>query len=486
MIVALLFAAAIAISLGWYLKLASNAVTLANRSFYFNAAQDLADAGLEHALWSLNNAKAYTYPSNFTTGGFSSWVSHNNQYRATFPATGSYYALSGGARGQVKVYVNSDSDISINSNAAVDWPGIYPYRYAVVKGIITLSDGSTISKTAIAFVQQRSLSGGGMISRRGIDFNGNVVVDSWISHSDDSNPSNDVAYNNHAGANYNQRANATIASPALVTLQNADVYGKASIGTDDPSGITVGANGRLRSTIPGATGIDSSLLTFDFSASFPDAPIATGSAIAAVTGSVNLTTGSYSTSSVNLSGGGASIVIGTAGATPTYANVSLVVSGDVALSGNSKIVVNPGSTLTLYVGGDFTMTGTSGIENGGPDPGGGSDAYANMNMPKSFTAYGTRTAAQIDSGSSMQTWSIKGTSYLSTVIFAPNANISVNGTGDTLGSIVGNTVHMVGSGNFHQDESLSNIRNSGVWELVKWRELTTQAERDAYTAEMNF
>ena len=86
----------------------------------------------------------------------------------------------------------------------------------------------------------------------------------------------------------------------------------------------------------------------------------------------------------------------------------------------------------------------------------------------------------------MQDWKVRGTSYLSCVIFAPNANVEVNGTGDTYGSLVGNRVDMVGSGAFHQDESLENRRISGLWKLLKWRELHTAADRLTYASELAF
>ncbi|MEO7597798.1 MAG: hypothetical protein ABIV50_02615 [Opitutus sp.] len=460
MIVALIFAAIISIALGTYLRLALHSVKIANRSFYLNEAQDLTDSGLEHALWSLNNEVTYTSPSNWTTGGFTARSGFANQYQGTFPSSGTYYSLSGGVKGQVKVWVD-------NSGAV---------PHAVSKSIVTLGDGSTLIKMVETFCQQRSFSNGGMVARNGIDFNGNVMIDSWISYDDDGSTLNDVPYSNAV-----RRTEAHIASPSLITVQNADVFGYASIGTDDNTGISVGATGKLAGSFGAGNGIDSSRITYDFTASFPDVtPVPTGgSSLGTINSTTTLTTGTYQAAAINLSGGGKTLEIGTGGATPTIATVTLVVSGNVGLSGNVAIIINPGSKLTLYVGGDMTATGAAAIQNGG-------STVATMDMPSSFTLLGTRTAAQIAGGMSMQTWDIKGTSYLSCATFAPNANISVNGTGDTFGSVVGNAVHMVGSGNFHQDESLSNVRTTGLWELTKWRELTLAADRGTYSTELGF
>ena len=149
----------------------------------------------------------------------------------------------------------------------------------------------------------------------------------------------------------------------------------------------------------------------------------------------------------------------------------------IDLSGNAKIEIYPGSSLTIYTAGNVDITGGAGIQNG---------TTTTPSNPVNFTLLGTRTEAQIVAGSSMQILNVKGTSYLSCVIFAPNGNVTVNGTGDTYGSVVGNRVDMVGSGNFHQDLSLANNRTSGIWKMLKWRELSTQGDRSTYAGELAF
>ena len=54
LIVAALFAAIIAVALGSYMVLSSTSLKLANRSFYSNAALNLAETGIEEAMWSFN------------------------------------------------------------------------------------------------------------------------------------------------------------------------------------------------------------------------------------------------------------------------------------------------------------------------------------------------------------------------------------------------------------------------------------------------
>lgn len=465
LIVALIFAAVIAISLTSFLALSLNTSRLANRAFYFNAAQDLADTGLEHVLWSLNNEVTYPSPNNWTTGGFAARSGFANEYQGTFPSSGTYN-LSGGATGQVKAYVNYDP--AINTAHAE-----YPNAYAVVQATITLGDGTTLSKTVKSHLQQRSFSGGGMVARQGISFNGNVTIDSWVSGSDTTTTSDDQIYSTSV-----RRTEARVASPSLITVQNADVFGRAAIGTDTfvAAGLTVGSTGRLRGAFTDPTGVDLTRLTFDFTASFPDVsgvPTSGTSLAPITTGTTTLGNGTYLVASINMSGSSPKIEVGASTAT----NAVMVVSGNVDMSGSTQIIVYPGSTLKMYVAGNFRMTGSSGIQNG---------TSTTPNTPAAFELFGTRTEANIVAGSTMQDWLIRGGSYLSAVIYGPNANIEVNGTGDTYGSVVGNRVDMVGSGNFHQDESLRNRRTSGLWALSKWRELSQPAEKATFSTALAF
>jgi type II secretory pathway pseudopilin PulG len=469
LIVAAIFASLLAIALTSYIKLALGASKLANRSFYMNAAQNLVDTGFERALWSLNNELSYPSPANWTTGGFAARTGFSNEYQGTFPSSATYYTLSGGAQGQVNVWVGG-------FNAATQtW-------HAVARATITLGDGTTLFKMAETYLQQRSWGERGLIARNGMSFNGNTRVDAWHSHSDTASTADDVLYSTGVAV-----AEATIASPELVSLQNADIYGYAAIGTSDMSGLTVGATGRLAGNFAAGTGIDATRVTHDFTASFPDVPATTnsgstaGNTLTPITNNLSLPqvgdtlTGStyyYYVSSMSLNAS-KTLEVGVGGAV----KVVMVFSSNVSMGGNSQIIIHPGSSLTIYAAGDFEMGGLAGIQNG---------TTTNPSNPVNFTLLGTRTEAQIVAGQSMQVFNVRGTGYLSAVIFAPNANLTVNGTGDTYGSLVGNRVDMVGSGNFHQDLSLANIRTSGMWKMLKWRELATQSDRSAHESVVAF
>jgi hypothetical protein len=480
LIVALIFSAILAISLTSYLRLSLNSANLAHRSFYMNAAQNLVDTGMEKAMWSLNHEIPLA-PNHWTTGGFTAHPSLPNQYQGSFPTVGDY-TFAGGVKGRVKVW-------------AGDYNSTDEIWHLVSEATITLADGSKLVKVAEAYTQQQSYSGGGMVSRNGIKFNGNVIVDSWISR---PTPTQDIKYISDPAIG-NARSYATIATPRSIAIQNADVFGRASIGTrnltETPLGLTNGPNGRLRGVPDGTMGdfrdvtvpgIDASRVTCDFTANFPDVqmPQDTGGAIGAIVNTYTFPTGThtYHLPSITLNGNGSDLIL------PDGADITLIVNGDVTVGGGGKIIINAESSfanptrLTMYVDGNLEITGNGGIENGPPKVG---SVEGIPNNPDRCTILGVRTYAQALS-TGMHNWKVQGTSYLSCVLFAPNANIEVNGTGDTYGSMVGNYVDMKGSGNFHQDESLKKKRKSGYWMLSKWRELSTAAERATYATQLSF
>jgi hypothetical protein len=481
LIVALILAAILAISLTSYLKLALNAGNLANRSFHFNAAHNLVDTGFEHAIWALNDARLHPAPANWTNGGFTQISA--TEYRGTFPsASGTFtsaspsYPLSGGATGRVKVWA------TVSNLAAIPAPTPAQYIWhTVVEATITLGDGSKLKKFAECYLQQQSWSEKGMVARERIEFTGNggASVDSWISR-----PPPTYAHEPYTTSN--RRCNATIAAIDFIAVQNGDIFGNASVGT---SSIATGMswqqnNGVLNGTNPPtAPNFDQTRVKLNFTSSFPDVDDvpAISTPLGAITSSnPTLTTGTYDTPSIALAGSNTIAI----GSSTVNADVVLIVNGNINMTGQSSIIIHPGSSLKIYISGNFDMSGNlvsivNNLASGLP---------AN---PDRCIVLGTRTERQVSSppwggGMSMQVLDFAGTAGLSAVVYAPNGNIRMHGGGAMYGSMVGNRVEMNGGGAFHQDESLSNLRVSGRWGLMKWRELSTAAERANYATQLNF
>jgi len=148
-----------------------------------------------------------------------------------------------------------------------------------------------------------------------------------------------------------------------------------------------------------------------------------------LTNGKTLTTGSYYITDFTLSGGG----IGTiSGDVIIYVPNTLTISG-----GNSRLVINSGSSLTVYANDNITISG-GGIVNTGKDP---NDLIMYVTCP-------TRHCADVD---------YSGGSDLYGALYAPQAkNVSISGGSDVYGSVIGGTdISISGGSAVHYDESLS-------------------------------
>ncbi len=293
-------------------------------------------------------------------------------------------------------------------------------------------------------------------------FNGNnASVDSW-----NSDPDNDPLTVAIPFSDAVKRDSGSVGSASVtvgsVAVNNADIWGFASVGSSGASGLTVGSNGTVAAFGAAQGTIDTARVATDFTANFdPVSEPTTGTNIA----SVGATLG----------------VVGTAN---TYRfngeiNSSLTVLGDVTLiltagAGNSAIrltggdgiTIPVGSTLTIYTASNITIAG-NGVLNQNP-------------QPRSFQLWGTSTstiAQEID---------FRGNGSLSGIVYAPTASVTINGNGAVLGSVVANDIRLTGNAAFHYDESLANFGSNNPYGVFRWRELTSVADRAASASLLSF
>jgi hypothetical protein len=146
---------------------------------------------------------------------------------------------------------------------------------------------------------------------------------------------------------------------------------------------------------------------------------------------------------------------------------TLTILGDVTLiltattgsamdvTGKASVIIPDGSSLTVYVEADFKVAG---------------NGFVNDNTrPSSCRIYGT--------GSSDQKVHVAGNGALKAVVYAPNADVQVNGDGDVMGAIIGREVTFNGNASFHYDESLAYESENAPFGVVRWRELTNAADQ---------
>jgi hypothetical protein len=164
----------------------------------------------------------------------------------------------------------------------------------------------------------------------------------------------------------------------------------------------------------------------------------------------------YDVSSIDLSGNGQVLSI--------TGHVVFVMSGDIDVTGKGGIVIDADSSFQIYTEDDVKIAG---------------NGVANVDMvPGNFKIYGTAQTSKDASGEVVagQTIDISGNGQLGAVVYAPAAEVSLNG-GGTSGAIMGALVafyaEIKGGSSFHFDEATREvIEPGGIYTIESWLEMT--------------
>lgn len=434
LIVALLLSALIAVALASYLSLNLNSSRLAQRSFNGFAALNLAEAGTEEAVWSLNRALGTDKSSwdDWTKNGAAAWRKFSN------------FDFGRNVSGSVKVYVDAYN------------PGPSARPKILAQSSVGGTGGAHVEKLLEVTLRRRSLFANGLVAKETLAFAGAVAsVDSWNSDPDNNPITPPVPYSASV-----RKDNGTVGSVAVVNnavlINQANIWGYVATGGGAPQ---VGSGGTVRGedTAPDVL-IDPRRVSTDFNADFDNllAPSDTIPlpVIPAVLGVAGAKT-KWRSAALRLSGRDTLTVLG---------DVTLVLTADlgdaISLTGSSSIIVPDGSSLTLWVSGDVKIAG-NGLIN------------ANV-QPLKAQLFGTSATP---AGQDIQ---ITGNGRLACVIYAPNGHVSINGNGDVLGSVVARSIRITGNAAFHYDESLANRDSDQPFSISKWRELTSAEDRSRY------
>lgn len=432
----LILAAIVALVGSHLLTRSSQEVRLATRSYYMNAAMNLAEAGAEEAIWSANNA----YFGSAYLGSTYGWSSAADGSGALVKSVTTGLAL---AQGTGEIHLRID-------NPASGQPVIYSL------GVVRLPGQRPIVKQLRVSLVRRALWPNAIVAKGNVTFKGNQVrVD---------------AYDSSVGpwhATTNRIDKGTVATNVATTgglsINNADVYGAVATGGAQP---VVGAAGSITgATTPSGVAIDSSRVRTDFAYNIMDTilPSAPPTALAGIAGALTLPRAGdpvapngryvYRTDEIDLN----NQVLTISGP------VDLIVTSNVRVTGGSGgIVVNSGGTgsLHMYVAGDLTLSGQGGIN------------YTNQ--PTNMMFYGTRTTAAAAVGGPQQ-FSLSGNSAYTGVVYAPNAAITLSGSGSSgefNGAVIGSTVLFNGNYAFHYDVQLLTFLSDQSFRASSWIELT--------------
>jgi hypothetical protein len=434
LLVALLVCALIALGIGSLLSLNLASSRQAKRTLHGYAGLNLVEAGVEEGTWSFNRAAA---------GDGAAWTGWTQSTGAAWRKF-SNFDYGNGTTGAVKVYVNR-----------FDPPdGFQPKIVALAS--IERAGVTPVTKMLEVTLRQRSFFATGIAAKETVVFNGsNTSVDSWNSDPDRDPSTPPIDYS--AGLRADRGSVAT-GSPAVKALQinNAHIWGYASTGGAAPH-VT---NGSIRGvSTPADVQIDQNRITTDFNADFPDVAMPSdGIAIATIgptLGTYGLAT-KWRCASLTLSGTETLTILG---------NVTLIITAPpgtngVQITGKAAIIIPDGSSLKLYTESDVLIAG-QGVGN--------ENIFAGA-----FTIWGTNRAP------SSQSIDIVGKGALRGAIYGPNAEVKINGNGDVMGSIIARKITLGGNAAFHFDEALAESAATGPFSIGKWRELTTESERQPY------
>jgi hypothetical protein len=411
LLTAIIFTFVVVTLLGSYLFLSTSEYRVSTRSYLLGASFNLAEGGLDRALHAL-------------------YQNDNTGWRSATDGVGRpYWAQRFGAYdlgGNIKGYINV---VILNPTGSA--PEIFSEGEAVghVAGTLKKQLYAGLNSGFYPFLN-------GFNSKRGIVLKGNnVLLDSYDSRN-----------GNYGLGNINSEITVSTISVEsdAVDVGNADIYGYVATGGGQPD---VGPHGSI-TTYANPGEIDNSRITTDFYAQFPNVTAPTlSSPQTSMPSAGTVAGGEYLLSSWSSNSSSPLYITG---------HTVVVLSGDMTLSGNGLIIIEPDASLTIYANDDIDL--------------GGNGVLNKSQKPEQFMIFGT------DPGEGDDEIRISGNGYLSAAVYAPNAYVSLNGggtSGRVFGAVVAYDAKLVGNSHFSYDEALESYNLGGAgYQVDKWVELS--------------
>lgn len=447
LIVAMIFSAILGIAITSYIQLARTNLNVSSRAFYNNAGINLAETGLEEAMWSINqmvaeNPDAWRNWSDDSIDAWRKWEGYEFDQNAT-----------GTVRVLVKNFKGSVAPIIV-ARASVD-----------------VAQGADLDKWILVTLRKRSKFANGLVAKESIGFSGNnATVNSWNSDPDNDPTTPAIPYSD-AVKKDNGSVGSISVSVDAVLVQNADIWGYAATGGALPK---VGANGLVGPFGTSSGTMDMTRVSTDFSANFD--PISAPTKAYYVIGAIDGSDATLLTLPRAIDAPAADGKYYYEATQINFNNKQLVFERNVVIKltdpttsisiggGSGGVTIKAGASAEIYAPGDVSIAG-QGILNGGT-------TALTANQPAACQIWGTSPDAQ--------SISIAGNGVLSAVVYAPMGSVKINGNGDVCGSVVANDITVVGNANFHYDESLANMDSGNPYGITGWTELTSATQRAAW------
>lgn len=357
-LVALCLTSALGVAVGSYLALFARARDLGVRQLHREQADELAQTGLEEALWALNHDNwSASGPANaaaWTTSG------------ANRTVTLDYGNLGHGASGRLVLTVEGFA------RTGPAWPVI------AVEATLSPPAAAPLVRQLRAETAPAPLFGNAIASAEGsVEFVAGGTIDSWDSDPDDDPATAAVPYAFTAGAAANHSAIVAGRDNGAngVVLTQATVRGYvATFGQPVSFSISAVPPARvLGADSPGGTTVDTARLSR--SAFVPVAPVfavtlppTSGPTYGGLLGSVLALVGALLGAPPEVEVyriNGDLTILGIPLISPNLTvdrPLKLIIDGNLTISGAGKITINPGASLQVFVAGDCTLGG-EGIDN---------------------------------------------------------------------------------------------------------------------------
>ena len=443
--------AVIGIVLAAYLSMVGTQNSFSARSQTWNRSVAVLEAGLEEAMAHLTKNGSPPEPGvpvNLTLLAGDGW-DNNGSLNGPWTKQGwidgdFYYVSIASWSGTTAQFPTISSTGFVRQLPAYAWHRSGGPLLAAIS-LPSLEAGGFSSRAVQCRVTNNPSFSRALVAKHGIDMNGNnVLTDSY----DSRNPLYSTGGRWDASK---RRANGDVASNDTLTnvinVGNANIWGRVATG---PGGtVSLGPNGAVGNAAWQAsrTGIQPGYSTDDMNVEFPDAVVPAGSLgwLPPLPGSggyqynFNIP-GNYKVDNIN-----GDILV-------SAPNVRLLVTGGWTFTGQKGMTITNNGSIKIYLDcASANITG-NGILN-------------TVGTPDQCYIFGTTKLTSLDIG---------GNGECTAVVYAPYANVTLHGGGnsrqDFSGAIVANTFRFTGHYNIHYDEALGR---AGLWRgftIISWDE----------------
>jgi hypothetical protein len=415
----MLLAIALALVLGSYLSLSRSVLQVAHRTYFANAATNLAEAGLEEALYRFNLMGAGTPAATAWTG----WTVAGANAQCTLPT----FNCDQNAIGTSKVFVTG-------------YDGTVAAPMVIAQATVTPFDGSAPIRKTMQVVLKKNPSVYGIVTLGSLTFSGTASADSFNSNPTQSPTGPWIAWS--SGVATSQTTVAVLSGS--ISVASGKVYGDLKLG----SGVSAPPTSDYTGT-----------LTTGFAASYPLPAYPTagsvsqsyslGSSIPStlpVTGHLPASDGRYYYFCSNATIGTVTIA---AGKNVTIVGTSTGMSGGMVIQSLGSCIV--------YIDKPVTVASSKTINN--------------TNWAGALQIYTSTTSACTFANNSRTT----------ACLYAPKASLTATGTNNAMltGSVVVKSISAASTVYFHFDRALLPSGSGNVWRITSWLELQSAADRAA-------